>query len=73
MTQYDSRKTLNKRVLETAEARFPGKVLKATIRNNVAIAEAPAAGQDIFRYAPSSNGAEDYGALVKEIIKKTDK
>jgi chromosome partitioning protein len=71
MTQYDSRKTLNKRVMETAEARFPGKVFKATIRSNVAIAEAPAAGQDIFRYAPHSHGAEDYAALVKEILKKT--
>jgi len=73
MTQYDQRKTLNKRVMETAEARFPGKVFKTTIRSNVAIAEAPAAGQDIFRYAPGSHGAQDYGALVKEIIRKTDK
>ena len=31
------------------------------------IGEAPAAGLDIFRYAPRSNGAADYGALADEI------
>jgi chromosome partitioning protein len=71
LTRYDTRLTLNKRVLETAEARFPGKVFKTVIRNNVAIAEAPAAGLDIFRYASSSNGAEDYSALAKELLKIT--
>jgi chromosome partitioning protein len=71
LTRYDTRLTLNKRVLETAEARFPGKVFKTVIRNNVAIAEAPAAGLDIFRYAASSNGAEDYSALAKELLKIT--
>ena len=73
LTQYDVRKTLNKRVMETAEARFPQKVFKTAIRCNVAIAEAPAAGQDIFRYAPTSNGAKDYAALAKEILQKIGK
>jgi chromosome partitioning protein len=73
LTQFDYRKTLNKRVMEIAETRFPGKVFKTVIRNNVAIAEAPAAGQDIFTYAPSSHGAEDYGALAREILRKTSK
>ncbi|GAI01875.1 unnamed protein product, partial [marine sediment metagenome] len=42
-------------------------------RGNVALAEAPAAGKDIFTYAPSSHGAKDYRALVKEIIRITTK
>ena len=68
LTQYDSRKTLNRRVLETAEAKFTGKVFKTPIRTNIAIAEAPAAGKDIFSYLPKSNGAEDYELLTKEIM-----
>jgi chromosome partitioning protein len=73
MTQYDSRKVLNKRVMETATARFGDKMLKTMIRSNVAIAESPAAGQDIFRYAPTSHGAKDYADLVEEIIAKSAK
>ena len=39
------------------------------IRDNVALAEAPTQGTDIFRYQIKSKGAEDYLALCKEIIK----
>lgn len=67
LTQYDNRRTLSKKVLETAEAMFPNKVFKTVIRNNVSIAEAPAAGLDIFRYAPKSNGAIDYKQLTMNI------
>ena len=73
LTRYDSRKTLNKRVMETVEARLPGKLFNTTIRNNIALAEAPAAGKDIFSYDPKSNGAEDYKALVSELLKKYKK
>jgi predicted ATPase len=38
------------------------------IRDNVALAEAPAAGLDIFAYDKSSRGAEDYAALCQEIV-----
>jgi chromosome partitioning protein len=37
------------------------------IRDNISLAEAPAVGLDIFRYAPDSYGATDYQALAKEI------
>lgn len=67
ITQYDNRKVLNRNVVETIEAHFEGKVFKTRIRDNVALAEAPTAGLDIFRYAPKSYGAEDYLALSEEI------
>jgi chromosome partitioning protein len=38
----------------------------ACIRENVALAEAPSHGQDIFRYAPASAGAKDFAALCRE-------
>jgi chromosome partitioning protein len=70
ITQYDSRKVLNRNVSETINAHFKDKVFKAKIRDNIALAEAPTAGLDIFRYQPKSYGAEDYLALCKEIIKE---
>ena len=38
------------------------------IRRNIRLAEAPSHGQSIFQYAPSSNGAEDYRQLAREIL-----
>ena len=43
-------------------------VFETKIRRNVRLAEAPSFGQSIFDYDPRSNGAEDYGALVEEIV-----
>lgn len=69
LTRYDNRKTLNRSVHETAAALFPGKVYKTAIRNNIAIAEAPANGKDIFSYDNKSNGAQDYKALTEELLR----
>jgi chromosome partitioning protein len=70
ITQYDSRKVLNRDVVATIEAHFPKEVFKTRVRDNIALAEAPAQGLDIFRYSPKSYGAEDYLALCKEIVKR---
>ena len=45
---------------------------RSKIRDNIALAEAPAQGLDIFRYNPNSNGAIDYTNLCKEILKLND-
>ena len=70
ITQYDSRKVLNRDVVTSIKQRFKDEVLKTMIRDNVALAEAPTQGVDIFRYQPKSKGAEDYLALCREIVKK---
>lgn len=69
ITQYDNRKVLNRDVVSTIETHFKNEVFKTKIRDNIALAEAPAQGVDIFRYNPKSHGAEDYLALCKEILK----
>jgi chromosome partitioning protein len=43
-------------------------IFKTRIRRNIKLAEAPSYGQDIFAYAPDSNGAEDYGSLADEVL-----
>jgi len=69
ITQYDNRKILNRQVVDTIQAHFKDRVFNTRIRDNIALAEAPVRGVDIFRYQPRSYGAEDYLALCKEIIK----
>ena len=71
-TMYDHRKVLNRDVVETIRKYFGEKVFDTLIRDNVALAEAPAQRKDIFRYNKSSNGAKDYLKLCKEIIQRVE-
>lgn len=70
ITLYDKRKVLNRDVVETIEKHFKEKVFKTKIRDNVALAEAPTQGVNIFKYNSKSYGAEDYLELSKEINKR---
>lgn len=70
-TMYDARKVLNRDVVETIKKYFGEKVFDTMIRDNVALAEAPAQRQDIFEYNKGSNGADDYLELAKEILQRT--
>ena len=70
-TMYDSRKVLNRDVVDTIQKYFGEKVFKTLIRNNISLAEAPAQRQDIFSYNKSSSGAKDYLNLCKEILERT--
>lgn len=56
-------------VIEDVRSFAKDKMFKTKIRRNVKLAEAPNEGKSIFDYSPSCNGAKDYRALVKEIIK----
>ena len=69
-TRFDSRKTLNRQVIEAVEKQFKANLLKTLIRENISLAEAPSFGQPIFNYKNSSNGATDYFNLSKEIIER---
>ncbi|MBL7816655.1 MAG: ParA family protein [Saprospiraceae bacterium] len=72
-TMYDSRRILNRDVVETIHKYFGDKVFKTYIRDNVALAEAPAQRKDIFAYQPKSVGAKDYANLCDEILERVDK
>jgi len=73
LTMFDRRKILHKDVLDTITTYFQDRVFYSQIRENIALAEAPSAGLDIFRYDKNSNGAFDYSKLCKEIIKMEKK
>lgn len=68
LTRFDPRVVVNKNIAAMVEEGFPDILFKTKIRNNIALVEAPIENQDIFSYAPKSNGAKDYTALTAEII-----
>jgi chromosome partitioning protein len=71
-TMYDHRKVLNRDVVSTIQKHFGDKVFNTLIRDNVALAEAPASKKDIFAYSPNSTGSKDYLELCKEILQRTE-
>ena len=66
LNRYCAQKRLHREVRGAIAAHFPGTSFETVIRENVALAEAPSHGQDIFRYAPKSAGAKDFAALCRE-------
>ena len=66
--RYDSRKVIDRTMSEYAEKEYANLLFSTNIRENVALKESPSEGQDIFSYAPDSNGAKDYELLTSEII-----
>lgn len=69
-TQYDSRKILNKDIADSVSAFFLEKLFETKISNNIALAEAPSQGKDIFSYNKNCKGATDYNTLCDEMIKR---
>ncbi len=70
VTRYNKQQTICRQVVEVLQEQFPNQVFTTYIRENVALKEFPAAGQDIFRYAPNSLAAKDYGSLVEEVLQQ---
>ena len=56
--------------LDQADPNAPwaeAKIFNTRVRRNIKLAEAPSFGQSIFRYAAKCPGAQDYGALAREV------
>ena len=70
LTKYNKSRTLTKSIREEVSKYFGDVLFNTVIRVNVALAEAPSNGKDIFEYAPESKGASDYSDLVKEILQR---
>ena len=71
LTRYNPRTIISRDVadmIEETAGRLHTRLHKAKIRECIAIKEAQATEQTIFSYAPKSNAAADYKALVNEII-----
>jgi cellulose biosynthesis protein BcsQ len=51
-----------------ADALRPEEICRTRIRESVKLAESPAVALDVFRHAPGSHGAQDYRALIDELV-----
>lgn len=71
LTRYSPRSILSREMadtLNTIAIQHGGGVFKSFIRENIALREAPARQENIFDYAPKSNGATDYGKFIQELM-----
>ncbi len=71
-TMYDSRRVLNRDVVDIIHKYFGDKVFSTYVRDNIALAEAPAQRKDIFAYSPKSTGAHDYLELAREFLSRVE-
>ena len=73
LTRHNGRAILSREVadkIEQTAAQLDTRLYRSYIRECIALREAQAVKQSIFEYAPRSNAAEDYGALVDEILEE---
>jgi len=70
---WNPRGKSNQAFLDVIDQTFPGKLLKAKVRRDIAVSEASVFGKSIFETAPKSRAAEDYHLLAKEILNRLRK
>ena len=66
-TFYDARAKICREAVATLKQHFGERALPP-VRAAIKVKEAPAQGQTIFEYADGSNAAEDYAAVVQQIV-----
>lgn len=72
LTRYSARAIISREVaamMQDTAAALQTKLYSTKIRECIAIKEAQAMRQSVFTYAPKSNAAADYTALIAEIMK----
>ena len=71
LNRYSNRLILNREVedmSQTIAQKLGTKVFQTKIRTSVSVAESPAHGESIITYAPNSKPAQDFQALLDELL-----
>ena len=68
VTRFDSRRRMSHDIYKEIQERYGEELCKTRISENVSVAESPASNEDVFKHAPGSRGAQDYDALLEELI-----
>ena len=69
LTRFDARRRMAREIQQMMEERFGDDVCKTRIGENVSLAESPAWNRTVFEHAPASRGAQDYEALLDELLR----
>jgi chromosome partitioning protein len=73
LTMVDRDDEQTRAIIEEVRKHYGGKVFDVEVKRDPAIEEAPTQGQAIFDYAPQSQGAEQYQALVQEVVDRLER
>jgi chromosome partitioning protein len=65
---WNPRGKSNEAFLKVIEQTFPGKLLQAKVRRDIAVSEATIYGKPIFETAPNARASQDYMDLTSEIL-----
>lgn len=68
VTRFDKRRGMSADILQKARQAFGAEVCTTVIAENVSLAQSPALQKNIFEFAPNSRGAQDYQALLAELV-----
>ena len=68
MTRFDSRRNMSWQIYQSIQERYGDELCKTRISESVSVAESPASNKDVFTHAPGSRGAQDYDALMDELV-----
>lgn len=68
VTRFDGRRRMAHEIVAHLTACFGDEVCATRIGESVSVAESPALNADVFAHAPHSRGAQDYDALLDELI-----
>ena len=66
-TRYSERKKMHRHVMEQIQTSL-GEIDVYTVRDCIAVAESPVAGQSVLEYKPTSTGAIDYFIIARGLI-----
>lgn len=67
-TMYDSRTVHGREAVEVLRSSFGDLVFDTVVRKTIKFAEAPVKGESVLKYAPSSEAANAYRRLAKEVL-----
>ena len=68
VTRFDARRRMSHEIYRELQERYGEELCKTRISESVSLAESPASNEDVFAHAPGSRGAQDYDALLDELI-----
>ena len=69
---WNPRGRSNNVFLQVTEQTFPGKLLQAKVRRDIAVSEATIYGKPIFETVPKSRAAIDYRMLTEELLQRIE-
>ena len=68
ITRFDGRRRMSWDIDKKLRLRFGAELCETRIAESVSLAESPAHNLDVFTHAPESRGAQDYSALLDELV-----